>query len=63
MTKQIDIVGGPLHGKRTDIPRKPSVVVGVKVPGEPGFCQFSYTLRRCRNAAGEVVECWRRPVN
>ena len=51
----IDIVGGPLDGKKIQKPKAPTVIVPITVPGEPGFCQFIYTLRRVKDAKGNVL--------
>jgi hypothetical protein len=47
----IDIVGGPADGKRISRPPCPTLNVPTGTGGE-----FVYTLRRCRNASGNLVE-------
>lgn len=50
----IEFVGGPAAGHK--IARPTSSTVIVPVPGKGGFGEFRYTLRRCRDAAGNVIE-------
>lgn len=50
----IDIVGGPAHGQAIDRPKTSTVQVPVLGPG--GFGAFVYTLRRCRDSSGRIVE-------
>lgn len=50
----IDIVGGPAHGNAIDRPK--TSTVHVPVSGPEGFSVFAYTLRRCRNSSGKIVE-------
>jgi hypothetical protein len=51
---KIDIVGGPAHGRQTERPRASTVLVPVAGCGRDEA--FRYTIRRCRDAAGDVVE-------
>jgi hypothetical protein len=48
---KVEIVGGPADGRNIDRPSRPTVQVATITGG-----RFIYTLRRCRNAAGDVVE-------
>lgn len=53
-TVKIDIVGGPSHGQQTERPRASTVLV--PVPPFTPETAFRYTLRRCRDASGGLVE-------
>ncbi|MCK1322132.1 hypothetical protein IVA94_14770 [Bradyrhizobium sp. 156] len=53
MTK-IEFVGGPAHGATMERPR--TSTVNVPVPDTMGIGQASYTMRRCRSEAGDIVE-------
>jgi hypothetical protein len=53
-TVKIDFVGGPAHGEKIDRPNVSTV--NVPVIGTGGFGQFQYTLRRCKNRYGRIVE-------
>ncbi|WFT94331.1 hypothetical protein QA633_39685 [Bradyrhizobium barranii] len=48
---RVEFVGGPAHGATIDRPRKATVNVPT-----PSLGQFTYTLRRCRGAGGDLVE-------
>ncbi|MFH0303452.1 hypothetical protein AAFX91_41380 [Bradyrhizobium sp. 31Argb] len=52
MTKSlIEFVGGPAHGAKTERPRAATVNVPT-----PSLGTFAYTMRRCCDADGNVVE-------
>jgi len=52
MTKTlVEFIGGPAHGARMTRPR----VATVNVP-TPSFGRFAYTIRRCRDEDGNLVE-------
>lgn len=51
---KIDIVGGPANGEQAERPTTSTVIV--PVIGAGGFGTFSYTLRKCRDANGDLVE-------
>jgi hypothetical protein len=53
---KIEIVGGPADGQQIERPRAATVIVPVEIPGKAGFGGFKYTLRRCRNADGSIIE-------
>lgn len=48
---RVEFVGGPAHGATTDRPLKATVNVPT-----PSLGQFAYTLRRCRDVDGNVVQ-------
>ena len=48
---RVEFVGGPAHGATIERPRTATV----KVP-TPSLGTFTYTLRRCRDANGNIVE-------
>ena len=50
----IDIVGGPADGKKIERPRGLGLIVPIENSGR--FAPFSYTLRRVKDARGNVLE-------
>jgi len=53
---RIEFVGGPADGKTIERPKASRVAVPVVIPGQPGVGQCFYTLRRCRDDDGNIVE-------
>lgn len=49
---RVHFVGGPAHGQFTLERPKPSTMI---IPAQD-LSQFRYTLRRCRDSAGEIIE-------
>lgn len=55
-TAMVDVVGGPANGSTIERPSANTLNVPVLIPGHDGLGMFQYTLRRCQDARGHIVE-------